>query len=57
MMHNPQQPSLHMAIGRPDRRQAFSRRRTCLGRRPPLVSVLGGGCGRKDRRCERQTEQ
>jgi hypothetical protein len=55
MMRNPQQPSLHMAIGGPDRSQAFDRRRTVLSRRRPVVGVPGSGRGRKGRRCEQQT--
>jgi hypothetical protein len=60
MMRNPQQPSLHMAIGGPDRSQAFDRRRTVLSRKRPVVRVLvvgvfGNGCSRKSRRCENQT--
>jgi hypothetical protein len=62
MMRSPQQPSLHMAIGGPDRGQAFDRRRTVLSRKRPVVDVLvvdvlGNGYGRKGRRCEYQTGQ
>ena len=35
MMHNPQQPSLHMAIGRPDRRQSFQPPAHLLGPKTP----------------------
>jgi hypothetical protein len=59
MMRSPQQPSLHMAIGGADRRQALGRWCTCLSQMRPVVRVPGVGlpgnnCGRQRRRCERQ---
>ena len=57
MMRRPQQASLHMAIGGPDRRQTFGRRRTCLSKMRPVVLVVDmlGNCrGREGCRCERQ---
>jgi hypothetical protein len=44
-----------MAIGGPDRRQAFGCRRMCVSPMRPVVSVLGMRCGRKSRRREHQT--